>query len=277
MRLKIACLFLVCSLAAFAQGDRGTLTGTVSDPTGAVIPNANIQVTNAETAAVYKIGTSSTGNYTLANLPVGTYTLEVDAPGFKKFDRPGLIIQVAETTRVDATLEVGSSSETVTVSTEAPLLKTESGEISHTGRLRQADQLPLFTTNGTGGSTGLGNIRDPLTVLNILPGAQQTSDSVLRVNGLPSSSQTIMVEGMDATNGMWREVNQATQQGTDAVQEVSVQTSNYRCRVRWRWRRLSEFHHEVRDQPISRQRIRLLCQSYPGRWPAILRQLQSDE
>jgi len=87
--------------------------------------------------------------------------------------------------------------------------------------------LPLFTTNGAGGSSGLGNIRDPLTVLNILPGAQQATDSVLRINGLPSSSQTIMVEGMDSTNGLWREVNQSTQQGVDAVQEVSVQTSNF--------------------------------------------------
>lgn len=227
MRLRIACLFLVCTLALFAQGDRGTLTGTVTDPTGAVVPNANIQVTNSETAAVYKIGTSSTGNYTLANLPVGTYVLSVEAPGFKKFERPNLVVQVAQTARVDAVLEVGASTETVTVSTEAPLLKTESGEISHQVDYDQADLLPLFTTNGAGGSSGLGNIRDPLTVLNILPGAQQQSDNILRVNGLPSSSQTIMVEGMDATNGMWRQQNQSTQQGTDAIQEVSVQTSNF--------------------------------------------------
>ena len=73
----------------------------------------------------------------------------------------------------------------------------------------------------------LGNIRDPLTVLNLLPGATQTTDNILRINGLPSSSHTIMVEGMDATNGMWREQNQSTQQGTDAIQEVSIQTSNY--------------------------------------------------
>ncbi|HTW66029.1 MAG TPA: carboxypeptidase-like regulatory domain-containing protein, partial [Bryobacteraceae bacterium] len=227
MRLRIAGLYLLCTLAAFAQGDRGTLTGTVTDPTGAVVPNVSVQVTNTDTSAVYKVATTNTGNYTLANLPVGTYVLTVDAPGFKKFERPGLIVQVAETTRVDAVLEVGSSSETVTVSTEAPLLKTESGEISHQIDYTDADLLPLFTTNGTGGSTGLGNIRDPLTTLNLLPGAQQSTDSVLRVNGLPSSSQTIMVEGMDATNGLWRQVNQATQQGTDAVQEVSVQTSNY--------------------------------------------------
>ena len=227
MQLRIAGVFLLCAVAAFAQGDRGTITGTVSDPTGAVVPNANIQVTNTDTSAVYKVATTNTGNYTLANLPVGNYELTVDAPGFKKFLRPGLIVQVAETARVDAILQVGASTDTVTVNAEAPLLKTESGEISHQVDYTAADLLPLFTTNGTGGSTGLGNIRDPLTVLNILPGAQQSTDSVLRVNGLPSSSQTIMVEGMDATNGLWRQLNQSTQQGTDAVQEVSVQTSNF--------------------------------------------------
>ena len=227
MQLRIAGVFLLCAVAAFAQGDRGTITGTVSDPTGAVVPNATIQVTNTDTSAIYKVATTNTGNYTLANLPVGNYELTVDAPGFKKFLRPGLIVQVAETERVDAILQVGASTETVTVNAEAPLLKTESGEISHQVDYTAADLLPLFTTNGTGGSTGLGNIRDPLTVLNILPGAQQSTDAVLRVNGLPSSSQTIMVEGMDNTNGMWRQQNQSTQQGTDAVQEVSVQTSNF--------------------------------------------------
>jgi hypothetical protein len=227
MRLRIAGLYLICALAAFAQGDRGTITGTVTDPTGAVVPNANIQVTNSDTSSEYKIATTSTGNYTLANLPAGSYVLTVDAPGFKKFERPGLVVQVAETIRVDAVLQVGAATDTVTVTTEAPLLKTESGEISHQVDFSDADLLPLFTTNGTGGSSGLGNIRDPLTVLNILPGAQQTTDSILRINGLPSSSQTIMVEGMDATNGLWRQVNQSTQQGADAVQEVSVQTSNF--------------------------------------------------
>jgi len=227
MQLRILVFGLICAVAAFAQGDRGTITGTVTDPTGAVVPNANIQLTNTDTSANYQVGTTNTGNYTLANLPVGTYVLTVDAAGFKKFVRPGLVVQVAETERVDAVLTVGASTDTVTVSAEAPLLKTESGEISHQVDYAAADELPLFTTNGTGGSTGLGNIRDPLSVLNILPGAQQTTDSTLRINGLPSSSQTIMVEGMDATNGLWRQVNQSTQQGTDAVQEVSVQTSNF--------------------------------------------------
>ena len=63
MQLRIAGIFLICTLAAFAQGDRGTITGTVSDATGAVVPNASIQVTNSDTAAVYQIATTSTGNY----------------------------------------------------------------------------------------------------------------------------------------------------------------------------------------------------------------------
>src|ERR1700727_263974 len=111
MRLRIAGvfagIFFICAAAAFAQGDRGTITGTVTDPTGAVIPNANIQLTNTDTAATYQVGTSNTGNYTLANLPVGTYEMTVESAGFKKYDRPGLVVQVAETVRVDAVLEVG--------------------------------------------------------------------------------------------------------------------------------------------------------------------------
>src|SRR5580698_6711811 len=131
MQLRLTGIFLICTLAAFAQGDRGAITGTGTDPTGAVVPNAAIQVTNSDTAAQYQVASTNTGNYTLASLPAGTYVLTVESPGFKKYERPGLVVQVAETERVDAVLQVGASTDTITVSTEAPLLKTESGEISH--------------------------------------------------------------------------------------------------------------------------------------------------
>src|SRR6202050_3632371 len=186
MRLRIAGVFagvfLICSVAAFAQGDRGTITGTVTDPTCDGVPNANIQVTNTDTAANYQVGTSNTGNYTLANLPEGTYELTVESAGFKKYDRPGLVVQVAETIRVDAVLQVGASTDTVTVNAEAPLLKTESGEISHQVDYGRADDLPIFTL---GAGTSLGNIRDPLAVLNLLPGAAQSTDYSLPINGVP--------------------------------------------------------------------------------------------
>jgi hypothetical protein len=212
--------------AAFAQTDRGTITGTVLDPTGAVIAGAAIEAKNAATSETYNVATTGTGNYTLANLPAGAYDLSVNASGFKKYVRPGVTVQVAESTRIDATLQIGAASDTVTVNAEAPLLKTESGELSHQIDYKAANDLPLFTMNGSG-SEGLGNIRDPLSVLTLLPGADFSSDNEIRINGLPSGTQAIRVEGQDATNGFMVYGNQAVQQSVDAIQEVSVQTSNF--------------------------------------------------
>ncbi len=180
----------------------------------------------APPARMYTAGSSSTGNYTLANLPAGTYELSVTASGFKKYIRPGLTVQVAETIRADVTLEVGAVNESVTVSDVAPLLKTESGEMSHQVDYKEADNLPLFTLNGSG-NEGIGNIRDPLSVLTTLPGASFSSDYEIRVNGLPSGSQAIRVEGQDSTNGVQQTNSQAVQQSVDAIQEVSIQTSNF--------------------------------------------------
>ncbi len=217
---------LLLASAAFAQTDRGTITGTVLDPAGAVVPNASIEAKNTATSETYKAGSTGTGNYTLAALPAGTYELSVNAAGFKKYVRPGLTVQVAETVRADATLEVGATSDTVTVNAEAPLLKTESGELSHQIDYTEADNIPLFTLNGSG-NEGIGNIRDPLSVLQTLPGADISSDFEIRVNGLPSGSQAIRVEGQDATNGFMQNASQAVQQSVDAIQEVSIQTSNF--------------------------------------------------
>jgi hypothetical protein len=212
--------------AAFAQTDRGTITGTVLDPTGAVIAGATIEAKSAATNETYNAGTTGTGNYTLSNLPAGTYELSVNAAGFKKYVRPGVTVQVAETARIDATLQIGAASDTVTVNAEAPLLKTESGELSHQVDYKAADEIPLFNLNGSG-NEGIGNIRDPLSVLSTIPGAKFSSDYEIRINGLPSGTQAIRVEGQDATNGVQQTGNQAVQQGVDAIQEVSIQTSNF--------------------------------------------------
>jgi hypothetical protein len=226
---RIVKTFGICLLAlasvTFAQTDRGTITGTVLDPAGAVVANASIEAKNTETGAVLNAGSTGTGNFTLSQVPAGTYELSVSVSGFKKYIRPGVIVPVAQTVRADVALEVGATTDTVTVNAEAPLLKTESGELSHNIDYTAANALPLFTLNGAGGS--LGNIRDPLSVVRILPGASFATDNTLRINGMPSSSQAVRVEGQDATNGMWRQQNQATQQGVDAIQEVSIQTSNF--------------------------------------------------
>ncbi len=221
----VVCLF-IWAFVAFAQTDRGTITGTVLDVSGAVIPTASIEVKNTATGEVYTVGATGTGNYTLANLPAGTYEFTVTAVGFKKYIRPAITVQVAETTRADATLEVGAASESITVNTEAPLLKSDSSEISHQIDYTEADNIPLFTLNGSG-NEGIGNIRDPLSVLTVLPGANFVSDVEVRINGLPSGSQAIRVEGQDSTNGFMQNASQGVQPSVDAIQEVSVQTSNF--------------------------------------------------
>ncbi len=112
----------------------------------------------------------------------------------------------------------------------APLLKTESGEVSHNVTTEQADNLPVLTLSGSQNpfGNGFGNIRDPLAVTQLLPGVQFGTDYTLRVNGLPSASEAIRIEGQDATERhVAREVTQINQAGMDAIQEVSIQTSNF--------------------------------------------------
>jgi hypothetical protein len=113
MRVKFAGCFLIFAAIAFAQGDRGTITGTVTDRSGAIIPNATIEITNEERQFKSDVGTSSTDNYTFANVAIGTYDFSVTAMGFKRYVRPGIIVQVGETVRVDATLDVGATTDTI--------------------------------------------------------------------------------------------------------------------------------------------------------------------
>src|SRR5580658_10010151 len=110
----VVCLS-ICAFAAFAQSDRGTITGTILDPAGAVIAGAMIDAKNVATGAVYPTASSDTGNYTIAQLPAGNYELTVTVPGFKKYVRGGLQVEVAANIRVDVGLEVGSASESITV------------------------------------------------------------------------------------------------------------------------------------------------------------------
>ncbi len=230
VRLHVLSLF-VFATAAFAQSDRGTITGTISDPAGAVVANAAVEAKNIATGALYTAASSATGNYTVAQLPAGGYELSVTVPGFKKYVRTGLQVEVAGTVRIDAVLEVGSATESVTVEAAAPLLKTEGGEVSHNIATQTLDDLPILTLTGNAASFGtassLGNIRNPLAAVALLPGARITAESIMRINGMPSNSQSINIEGQDATNGFIKEFNQINQAGMEAIQEVAIQTSNF--------------------------------------------------
>jgi hypothetical protein len=211
--------------AAFAQGDRGTITGTISDPAGAVVANASIEARHIETGTVYDTSSTTTGNYTLAQLPAGTYEVSVTVPGFKKFVRSGLTVQVAATVRVDIGLEVGAATESVTVQADAALLKTESGELSHNVTTDTVDNLPIL---GIGSSmAGSSAIRNPQAVAYLLPGAYVAPNAQMRVNGAPGNTASYRLEGQDASNGQVPATQAQVQPSVDAIQEVTVQTSNF--------------------------------------------------
>src|SRR5215472_320224 len=225
---------LVVFLAAaclYAQSNQGTITGTISDPTGAVIATAQIEAKNADTGTIYRGGTSATGNYVIP-VPIGTYEISVTAAGFKKFLQQGLQVISATDTRKDVSLEVGQASDVVTVTESAPLLKTESGEMSHTITATDAAELPVLTISGggvVGGAVGgMGNIRNPLQTMQLLPGVTFSNDNAIVVNGMPSNSESIRIEGQEATGNIWKTIQQFSQGASvDAIQEVSVQTSNF--------------------------------------------------
>jgi hypothetical protein len=223
---SIITILLVSVLAAFGQGNRGSVTGTVTDPQGGVAPNASIDVKNVDTGEIFHGGTSSTGNYVIP-VPSGKYQMTVTVPGFKKYVLVNVEVTSATDTRQDVRLELGATTDTITITDEAPLLKTESGEISHTISTDDVTQLPLLTTNGSGGSTGMGNIRNPLQEMLLLPGTAFSNDSAVVVNGLPANSENIRIEGQDSTSNIWKIAQQNSQGGVDAIQEVAIQTSNF--------------------------------------------------
>jgi hypothetical protein len=221
---RVLCLLSI-AMVAFAQGDRGTITGTISDPAGAVVANAPIEARNIETGAVYPAASTSTGNYTLSQLPFGSYELTVNVPGFKRYVRQGLAVQVAQTLRIDVNLEVGAATESITVNEAAPLLKTESGELSHNVAVDRLNTLPILGIGA--GQAGSAGIRNPYAVTQMIPGTYWVANSIVRVNGSPNNTQSFRIEGQDASNGFTPGVPAQLQPSVDSIQEFAIQTSNF--------------------------------------------------
>src|SRR5579862_9300582 len=120
---------LLCG-AALAQTQRGTIVGTITDPTGAVVPNANVQVSNDETGAKFDGVTNATGYYNIPYLPYGHYTLTTNVAGFKTYTAQSVEVATATTTTINITLAVGSASEAVSVTASTVLLETNTSSIS---------------------------------------------------------------------------------------------------------------------------------------------------
>ena len=219
---KLLC-FLLLPFVLPGQSDRGTITGTVSDSSNSMVPNAAIVAKNRETGASYQTVSTQTGNFTLPSLPAGQYDITVEAPGFKRYTRNGEQVRVAEAVRVDAKLELGSATESVTVQAETAELKTESAEQSMNVNGNRINALPL---NFGGGGGGTGAIRDPLAFIVLSPGVVG-SGSGASINGFGGSTYRVMFEGQDTTSGNANARANETQGSVEMIEEFTLQTSNF--------------------------------------------------
>ncbi|MEX2260448.1 MAG: TonB-dependent receptor [Bryobacteraceae bacterium] len=220
-KFKRAAVFFFCTFSVLAQSDRGTITGTVSDPAGALIPSVSVIAENTGTGIQFRTETTSTGNYTISSVPSGIYSLTVEHTGFRKHIQSGVTVQVAQTARIDVALQLGSTTEAVTVSADAPLLRTESAEQSTTISGEQLNALPINF------AIGAGAVRNPLSFVQLSPGASIGGWNDIRVNGAPGNTFRIIFEGQDTTSALNPRVSDESQPSVEAIQEFTLQTSNF--------------------------------------------------
>jgi hypothetical protein len=232
--MRLYGLLALCAAAVaelFGQAATGVITGTITDPAGAVVPGAPVEVRNIETGVVYSTVATNAGDYTVAQLPVGTYEVTVKAPGFKTYTHSNLQVQAAGVLRDNPTLEIGATGESVTITEGASLLKTESGELAHNITVDSLDNLPILGI-GTFNS-GSSGIRNPFGMMQLIPGmGLYTANYTMIVNGLGgvgAPTESFRIEGMDFTNHLspYNNSDQENQPSADAIQEVAIQTSNY--------------------------------------------------
>src|SRR2546426_1109940 len=172
--LKTAVLFACLAIGlgtGLAQGPVGTLNGTILDPTGAVVPGATVVAVNNATGVESKTTSTSAGAYTLPYLPAGTYTVRASAPNFKTSTAENVILRVAQDLTLNISLQVGTVSQQVTVSDQAPLIDTGTSEIGRYISVEEYKSVPNFTskfgTNGLHGTAFYYNQNEALNALSL--------------------------------------------------------------------------------------------------------------
>ena len=219
-----AALVILMGTSAFSQAVNGTLVGTVTDASGAVVPNAKVVITETNTGTSRTTVTSESGNYNVANLPPGTYRVSVEQTGFKRSTRENIELQINSSPRVDLVLQAGNITETVEVSAAAPALQTDRADTGAIITSTQTANLPLGTNRNFQG------------LLNLVPGTTRASFQHSQFFNAVSSLQT-------QVNGQFRQGNNNQIEGIDnnqrtgllqilippieAIETVAVTTSNF--------------------------------------------------
>jgi len=197
LRRRFCALSLLVLTAGYAFGQtvQATVTGTITDTTGAVIAGAPVELKNLENGQVYTAASSTTGNFNVSQLPIGDYDLTVTSSGFKTYSHKQFHLTAGQTMREDILLEIGKASESVTVTAEASLLKTENSEVAQNVTLSQLDNLPILIV----GATNSG-FRDPFQAVRLVPGIRYLGTgpaTTTVINGTPSNTLQSRLDGRE--------------------------------------------------------------------------------
>jgi hypothetical protein len=221
---SIAAALMLVPASAYAQLQAGRIVGTVTDPTNAVISNAQVTVTEEATNVQHKVATSGTGDYVVTPLNPGIYTVRVSAAGFQTAVRSGVEVRVDSSVRIDAALALGDTATQVEIRADAPLLDTESGTLGHVINNKQIVDLPL-------------NGRGFYELARLTPGAALLpgTGNVLRIrpefvngttiSGVRGRMISFSLDGMDISEQ--HQGGTFIQTSIDALQEFKVQQNAY--------------------------------------------------
>jgi hypothetical protein len=218
-------LILMCSIAPSVHAQTtATLSGTVSDDSGALIPGATVTARNAEIGLTRTTGTDEHGSYTVSSLPVGSYTLMAGKQGFAKKTLSGIVLQIDQKAHVDITLSVAEAAEVVTVNSEAPLVNTTTsdlGNVIENKRIvelplngRQFVELALLTVGASSGATKGGTAT-----------AFQLAGPMVSVNGARPNQNEFTLDGVSITDNLFNTISMSP--SVDAIQEFKVQSGLY--------------------------------------------------
>jgi hypothetical protein len=216
-------LAIFTALPVFAQLPTATILGTVNDSSGAVVPEAKVTARNVDTGISRTVNTESDGSYRISALPVGSYEVAIEHPGFSKQSRTGLILTVAQEAVVNVTLNVGTTAQTVVITGEAPVVDTTSSTLGAVVNEQKLEELPL-------------NGRNYLDLTSLQPGVSSVGQTEGQVRGLGGDifvfngatmrSNNYMLDGAILQNayGMNSQSVAKTSLGVDGIKEFKVIT-----------------------------------------------------
>jgi len=217
-------LLVVLASSAVAQAVFGNLIGTVTDPSGAPIPDILVSIQDAEHGINYEAKTNSSGNFTQTHLIPGHYKVHVAAPGFAEFATIG-VVQVDTTTRLDIQLQIGTSLSRIEVSAELPIMKTDRADVSTTLTSAEIGKLPILDRNLFNLMIALPGTARPNTVGAVSLAEDQQGDPQLQVNGQQGYSNGYLLDGTENhSNTLGIAV---VNPNPDTLEEFKFTTSNY--------------------------------------------------